>query len=58
MSEHVLYNYRTAGKKLGVSHATVYRLVRDGLLHTVYLGKSRRIPHTEIVRLSTPEHQK
>ena len=35
--------------RLAISRATLYRLLRDGELGSVTIGRSRRIPESEIV---------
>ncbi len=45
------YSYPKAGELLGVSHATVFRMVKAGRVKTVKLMGLPRIPHTEIERI-------
>ncbi len=44
------YDYTEAGRLLGVSPSSVYRLVRDGKLRAVTVGAARRIPRSELER--------
>ena len=43
-----LHTVDGTGARLEVSRATVYRLLRDGELASVTIGRSRRIPESEI----------
>lgn len=50
------YSYAAAGEALGVSARTVRRLVADGRLVAVPVGRARLIPHAELVRfLEVPD---
>lgn len=43
------YAPEEAGKHLGISRAAVYRLMADGSLPSVKIGRSRRVRHEAIV---------
>lgn len=42
------YDYAESGRLLGVSASTVTRLVRDGRLRAIAIGRAKRIPLTEL----------
>ena len=46
----IALDYAEAGRLIGVSASTVYRLVRDGKLHAVSVGAAKRIPRSELER--------
>jgi excisionase family DNA binding protein len=46
------YNVETARSFLGVSRATIYKLIGDSRIATIKEGKRRWIPGSEIARLS------
>jgi excisionase family DNA binding protein len=41
-----------AARFLGVSRSLVYRLINDGVLPTVRIGRSRRIPIRAVIELA------
>lgn len=43
-----------AGKALAVSTNTIRRMIRDGKLLSVLIGKRPRIPLSEVQRITTP----
>jgi excisionase family DNA binding protein len=45
------YPYDEAGRLLAVSSSTITRMVADGRLRAVTIGRARRIPRTELERL-------
>jgi excisionase family DNA binding protein len=47
MTTSVKYLYRPeeAAEVLSLSRATIYELMADGLITSVKIGRSRRIPH-------------
>ena len=46
-----LLNMTEASKRLGIGKTKLYELVRDEKIRTVKIGKSRRVPPSEIARL-------
>lgn len=46
-----LYRVEEAAKQLCISRAHLYALIRSGEVSAVKLGRSRRIPKTEVERL-------
>lgn len=48
MSDRVLYTTIDAAAQLSVSPRTVERLIRDGELTSVKLGRRRLVPHTAL----------
>jgi len=44
MTERMLYRVEDAAELLGVSRATLYELLRVGVVESVAIGRSRRIP--------------
>jgi excisionase family DNA binding protein len=44
----LLHRPEDAARLLGLSRATVYRLLADGRIRSVRIGRSRRIPHRAI----------
>lgn len=49
MSDHsLLHRPEEAARMLGLSRATLYRLLSDGRISSVRIGRSRRIPHRAI----------
>ena len=51
MSEDRLYGIAEVAEKLGVSHFTVRRLVKNGSVKSVQIGDRRLIPAYELQRL-------
>jgi excisionase family DNA binding protein len=51
----LLHTVPHAAGLLDVGVSTVWKLITDGKLETVRLGRSRRIPHEALVRLAAPE---
>lgn len=45
-----LRTVRETCERLGVSHPTVYRLIRANKLKSLVVGRMRRIPESEIAR--------
>ena len=43
-------DYSEAGRLLGVSPSSIYRLVRDGKLRAVTVGAAKRVPRAELER--------
>jgi excisionase family DNA binding protein len=48
------YSPEEAGSLLGVTRQTIYNLISRGELTSVKIGRSRRIPHSELERLLAP----
>jgi excisionase family DNA binding protein len=48
----LLLRVQEAARLLGVSRAFVYKLLAQGQIRTVKLGRVRRIPRTEVERLA------
>ena len=46
----VALTYRKAGQALGVCERVVWQLVKDGWLKAIRIGRSVRIPVTEVER--------
>lgn len=44
-NDRLLYDLDTAAEKLSISRRVVDRLIRDGELDTVKLGRRRLVPH-------------
>lgn len=49
------YSYRQTALALGISEGMVKKLVRQGQLHAVRIGRCRRVPKTELLRLTGTE---
>jgi excisionase family DNA binding protein len=49
--EPLLLKIDHAAELLGVSPATLYRLIAAGEVGTVRFGRTRRVPHAELDRL-------
>lgn len=47
--------FTDAAKELGISRQTLWRMVRAGEVQTVPISKRKRVPRSEVVRLSTPQ---
>lgn len=47
--------FTDAAKELGISRQTLWRMVRSGEVQTVPISKRKRVPRSEVVRLSTPQ---
>lgn len=44
----LLHSVDDAARLLSVSRANLYRLMRDGRVRSVKIGRARRIPHTAL----------
>jgi excisionase family DNA binding protein len=51
----LLYSVPDAARALSIGVSTVWKLIADGKLPTVRIGRSRRIPHEALVRLAGPQ---
>ena len=49
--EPLLVKIDRAAELLGVSEATMYRLIAAGEIDTVRFGRTQRVPHSELERL-------
>jgi excisionase family DNA binding protein len=49
----LLATMREAGRELRVSRGTIYKLLREGRLKSVMIGRRRMIPATSLMRLAT-----
>ncbi|WP_322769649.1 excisionase family DNA-binding protein [Frankia sp. Cr1] len=45
----LLHTVRSAQRELGLSRATIYRLLESGALESIRIGSARRIPHDALV---------
>jgi len=55
----LLLTVEEAARRLGLGRTTVYGLIRDGELHSVRIGRARRIPAealTDLVQRRTGRH--
>ena len=50
--EEVLVTVPEAARRLALSRSTLYRLIRQGQLRTIRVGRARRVPVTELVRFA------
>jgi excisionase family DNA binding protein len=46
---------KTVSKRLDVGYVRVFQLIKSGVLESVKLGKSRRIPESSLLRLMEPK---
>lgn len=51
LDEGLAYKVETTARLLDCSRAFVYKLIAEGRLRTVKIGRSRRVPRQEIERL-------
>jgi excisionase family DNA binding protein len=51
----LLHTIPHAAGLLDVGVSTVWKLIADGKLDTVRIGRSRRIPHDALVKLAVPQ---
>jgi excisionase family DNA binding protein len=51
----LLHKVPDAARLLSVGTSTVWSLISTGKLSTVKIGRSTRIPHSELVRLAGPQ---
>lgn len=49
------YAVPESARMLGISRRGLYRLIEDGTLRTVTLGRRRLVPAAELARLTQPE---
>jgi excisionase family DNA binding protein len=52
--DRLLHKVPDAARLLSVGTSTVWKLIAEGKLTTVRIGRSRRIPHEALVRLAGP----
>jgi excisionase family DNA binding protein len=48
----LLYTVPDAAKCLAIGVSTAWAMIRRGEIKTVAIGRSRRIPHTELERIA------
>ena len=48
----LLYTVPHAAQLLDLGVSTIWKLVADGKLSTIKIGRSTRIPHSELVRIA------
>ncbi|MCW5829577.1 MAG: helix-turn-helix domain-containing protein [Deltaproteobacteria bacterium] len=48
-----LVTIEEASKFLGISRSKIYEMMADGLIKFVKLGRSRRIPQNELIRVAS-----
>jgi excisionase family DNA binding protein len=53
--ERLLVSIPDTARLLSIGVSTVWKLVKEGKLPTVRIGRSRRIPHEALVRLAGPQ---
>jgi excisionase family DNA binding protein len=53
--ERLLHTVGHAAELLDIGVSTVWKLIADGKLPTVRIGRSRRIPNEALVRLAGPQ---
>jgi excisionase family DNA binding protein len=52
--EQLLYRVPRAAQLLDIGVSTLWALIAAGKLQTVKIGRSTRIPHSELVKLAGP----
>jgi excisionase family DNA binding protein len=52
--ERLLHTVRHAAELLDIGVSTVWKLIAEGKLQTVRIGRSRRIPNEVLVKLAGP----
>jgi excisionase family DNA binding protein len=56
--ERLLHTVNHAAELLDIGVSTVWKLLKEGRLQSVRVGRSRRIPHASLVKLAeTPGQQ-
>ena len=53
--EQLLYRVTRAAQLLDIGVSTVWALIAAGKLQTIKIGRSTRIPHSELVKLAGPQ---
>jgi excisionase family DNA binding protein len=53
--DRLLHTIPHAAAMLDLGVSTVWKLIAEGKLPTVQIGRSRRIPHEALVRLAGPQ---
>ena len=48
----LLHSVREAARLLGIGQSTCWAMIARGQLKTIAIGRSRRIPHTELKRIA------
>jgi len=49
--KRLAYDVKEVAEQLNCSRRTVYNLITDGTLASIKIGKLRRVPHAELMRL-------
>jgi excisionase family DNA binding protein len=52
--EQLLYRVPRAALLLDIGVSTVWALIASGKLQTIKIGRSTRIPHSELMKLAGP----
>ena len=52
MEQQMLMTIPEAARRLALSRSTLYRLIRQGQLRTIRVGRARRVPVTELARFT------
>jgi len=55
IDEMEVYSTEEAGKYLKVSHSTIMRMIKKGLIQTAKIGKQYRIMGKELLRIVSPK---
>jgi excisionase family DNA binding protein len=55
VGDRLLHTIPEAARLLSLGVSTIWKLIHDGELPTVRIGRSRRIPHEALVRLAGPQ---
>jgi excisionase family DNA binding protein len=50
--QQLLYRVPRAARLLDLGVSTIWKMISDGRLSTVKIGRSTRIPHSELVKLA------
>ncbi|WP_294212389.1 helix-turn-helix domain-containing protein [uncultured Sphingomonas sp.] len=56
--QQLSYTIDQAASTIGIGRTTLYRLISEGRLPTVKLGRRTLIRHVDLVRLIAPDGQK
>ena len=53
--QRILHSVSHAAQLLDIGVSTVWALIAAGKLQTIKIGRSTRIPHSELVKLAGPQ---
>lgn len=53
MMEAIFYTVQEVAEILSLSEQTIRKLIHEGKLHAIRLGRAYRVPHEALVRLRT-----